>query len=238
MKCQKCKADNPDESIYCNECGNKIKQENTIVKEKHKKSAAETFANVTMPLIIIIPVIFIVRLMSKGFNISELFHEGSSSIGILSLITLVGLIFLLLSLWGLGIKLRLETFNNCEKYPYNDYFIKICKLHMIRMEDLSDSIGFFEASVVTNIFDLFLIPLVAAIIVFDSVWGYPFKFIIELIILIITLIIFFMQKVYPDKVNKKLTNDIRTAEGFKTFYHISVLNAILSLIAIIIHVML
>lgn len=37
----KMKADNPDESIYCNECGNRIKQENTIVKEEHKKSTYE-----------------------------------------------------------------------------------------------------------------------------------------------------------------------------------------------------
>lgn len=236
MKCQVCGYENQEDNIKCQQCGYNLQENNIQKMTDDNKQTVETFANLTSKLIIIVPIIFIISFMRSGLDMTEILASGN--IGIYSLFTLAGSLFLLLSLWGIGIKLRLDTFINCKKYPYNDFFIKISKVHMLRMEDLSDKIGYFEASMNTGILDIILIPLVAAIVVFDSVWGFPLKFMIELIILIITLIIFFMLKVYPDKINEKLKNDIRTEEGFKTLYYISLCNLILSLIAIIIHLML
>ncbi len=127
----------------------------------------------------------------------------------------------------------MDIFENTEKYPTNNFYKTVFKIMNFGFSrEIPEKIGYYEvsASTFTNMIPVMLLSPIA---VWNSVWGFPYKFVVELLFAVVSIIMFVLCLIFPDKVNL-FEEDIRSEEGFKKFYLFSKI-PILLVVGIIIH---
>lgn len=254
MKCDNCGSFNEEENSYCIECGHDLhlqsdnidntfsnpndkkayKNENNSKRDKEPiNKNPNKSANYILVLTAVVLLIFFIRVFNSGLDLGQLYSD--MNIGLLTLTVLFISLFACFWVYAIGIKLRLDTFENTEKYPMNDFFLKISKIYNLGMSrNIPEKVGFFEMSTFT-LPNMFPVILLSAIATWNSVWGFPYKFIVELIFAIISIVIFISFLIFPDKINEFFNEDIRTENGFKKFFIISKIPLILMIIGVIVH---
>lgn len=240
MKCNNCGSYNEDENSYCIECGHDLKnQTNNAEKDigtnkKTRDINPGKSANYMLILTSVILLLFFGRILTSGIDLGELYSEIN-----VAMISLMVLFFSLLAcflVYAFGIKMRLNTFENTPKYPMNDFYLKVSRIYNMGMSrNIPKEVGFFEVASLTLI-NMFPVMLLSTFATWNSVWGYPYKFIVELIFALISIIIFVSFLIFPDKVNKYFKDDIRSEKGFKNYFILSKIPLVLLIIGTYIHV--
>lgn len=244
MICSNCGSFNEDDNSYCIECGHDLKNqvENTekkndtslkmfkkTVDDKPRKSA-----NYMLALTVVVLVLFFGRVFTSGIDLGELYSE--MNVGIASLLVILLGLFACFFVYSIGIKLRLNIFENTQKYPMNDFYLKVAKIYNMGMSrNIPEQVGFFEVASLTFT-NMIPVILLSAFATWNSVWGFPYKFIVELIFALISIIIFVSFLIFPDKVNELLKDDIRTEKGFKNYILLSNIPLLLLMVGTIIHI--
>ena len=213
--------------------GNNVDSTPIEKKGKSNNSNPRSSANYILMLTGAMILLFLFRVANRGIDFGELLNE--MNIGGLSLIVLVVSLLLSFVIYGLGIKLRVNVFENSEKYPMNDFYFKISKIYNFGMSrNIPEEVGFFEVASIT-LLNMFPVIVLSTLATWNIVWGFPFKFLIIFVSALISIIIFVSFMVFPDKVNKLFKDDIRSENGFKKYFLVSKIPLLLMLLGVYIH---
>lgn len=197
------------------------------------------FAKKFMYVLVMMPIVFFIQFSRRDLDPSLLFSLSldGQSVKLIAMFVFLGVVVLYFGLWGVAVYLRADVFNKSERYPMNDYFLKKYKLHkMGKKYKLPDSVGFFEVMLNSSVFDVYTIALAVPLVICYLVWNNPVKLALLTMIAIISIIISVSLKVFPDKINKYFKNDIRSEEGYRTYYKISLIPVLLLVPVVLIHI--
>lgn len=256
IRCPQCGMDNNDGTPNCWKCGypldnieakeeshSKEEVEKEVIEEKRisddkKRANSDSISKKIALIPLFAVIILLVRANIRGINLLGLFsgkglHENFPIICLS--ILFVGLL-ICVCLMGLIPLIRKETFNESIPVKKRHKILKTINKFNSASKLYSQNEVSYKEVVMSNTFNIVLIPVILVITFGSLVYPHMPATIINCVLSVITVIIGILVYIFPEKLNNYLKEDIRSPEGYAKLFVVAHLPIIFLLIMIVLNI--